>query len=302
MTLRFGIDLGGTKTEIVALREKDPQILYRKRIPTNRTYEGVIEGIKSLVEEAETELKEKGSVGLGIPGAICPARGVIKNANSTWLNDKPFDKDLELALNRPIKLANDADCLALSEATDGAGKEAEIVWAVILGTGAGSGIVAYKRLLQGANAICGEWGHNPLPLLTKEEAQNTPCYCGKAGCVETMLSGTGFEKDYFLETKEKKSAKEIVLEAENQDAKAQLVMTRYEDRLARAMAGVVNILDPHIIVLGGGMSNVDRLYDNVPKIWGKYISSQIILTKLKKAEHGDSSGVRGAAWLWNNQE
>ena len=300
MTLRLGVDLGGTKTEIIALRQDSEEPIIRRRIDTKPSYEGVIEGIKFLVDGVEAELGEKGTVGVGIPGAISPATGLVKNANSTWLIGHPLDKDLETALARPVRVANDADCLALSEATDGAGAGYDVVWAIILGTGAGSGIVAYKHLLQGPNAITGEWAHNPLPFLTEAEKQATPCYCGRAGCIEKMLSGTGLSADYERETGKKLKGAEIVKAAENGEQAAETVMQRYEDRLARATAGVINILDPHIVVLGGGVSNIGRLYEALPRLWPKYVFSDTVRTKLAKAKYGDSSGVRGAAWLWND--
>ncbi|MBP3403981.1 MAG: ROK family protein [Alphaproteobacteria bacterium] len=299
MTLRFGIDLGGTKTEIAALRQNSSEIIYKRRISTERTYEGVIRSICSLVSTAEKELNETGTVGIGLPGALSPATGLIKNANSTWLNGKPFDKDLVQAMGRPIRLANDADCLALSEATDGAGADKDIVWGVILGTGVGSGIVVNGRLLQGANAICGEWGHNPQPGLNSEESGNLPCYCGRNGCIETVLSGPALAKEYLRITGQAKSTPEIIDDMIKGDRTAEKIFQIYEDRLARATAAVINILDPHVIVLGGGMSNVDRLYTTLPKLWPKYVFSDTVLTQLKKAVYGDSSGVRGAAWLWN---
>lgn len=299
MTLRFGIDLGGTKTEIAALRQNNSEIIYRRRIPTERSYEGVIQSICSLVSTAEKELHETGTVGIGMPGAISPSTGLIKNANSTWLNGKPFDKDTAQALERPIRVANDADCLALSEATDGAGAGQSVVWAVILGTGVGSGIVVNTRLMQGANAICGEWGHNRLPELDERDAAEYPCYCGHSGCIETILSGPGFAKEYLRLTGKSKTAPEIIEDMNNGDSTAEKIFQTYEDRLAKATAAVINIIDPHVIVLGGGMSNIDRLYTTVPKLWPKYVFSDTVLTQLKKAVHGDSSGVRGAAWLWN---
>lgn len=299
MTLRFGIDMGGTKTELAALCEKTGDVIYRRRVPTERTYDGVIVSIKDLVMQAEAETKETGTVGIGIPGTISPQTGLVKNANTTWLIGKPLDKDLEAALNRPVKIANDADCLALSEATDGAGAGYDIVWAVILGTGAGSGIVVSRHLLQGPNAISGEWGHNPLPYLTPEEAERTPCYCGRHGCNETMVAGTGLMKDYQFETGVSKTAEEIIKDAENGDETAEKVIVRFEDRLARATAAVINILDPHIVVLGGGLSNMDRLYTSLPRLWPQYVFSDTVETKIARAKHGDSSGVRGAAWLWN---
>lgn len=299
MTIRFGVDLGGTKTEIAALSKETGEIILRRRVNTQRTYDGVIRTIKGLVETAEKEIGETGTVGIGIPGAISPKTGLIKNANSTWINGRPLDRDLSAALNRPVRLANDADCLALSEATDGAGAGFDIVWAVILGTGAGSGIVAFKHLITGPNAIGGEWGHNPLPYLTAEEHAATPCYCGRNGCNETLISGTGLMNDYRRETGLSKTGEEIAKAAENNDPAAEKVLTRYEDRLARATAAVINILDPHIVVLGGGVSKIDRLYTTLPVLWKKYVFSDFVETKLAKAKYGDSSGVRGAAWLWN---
>lgn len=300
MTLRLGVDLGGTKTEIIALRQNSEEVLIRRRISTMRTYEGVIRGIKELVDGAEAELGEKGTVGVGIPGAISPATGLVKNANSTWIIGHQLDKDLAEALGRPVRIKNDADCLALSEATDGAGAGYDSVWAVILGTGAGSGIVVRKRLLEGPNAIAGEWGHNALPYMTDQERKDNPCYCGRSGCIEKMVSGTGLMNDYERETGVRKTGAEIAEAAANGEEAAETVMQRYEDRLARATAGVINILDPHIVVLGGGVSNIDRLYDSLPRLWPKYVFSDTVRTKLAKAKYGDSSGVRGAAWLWND--
>lgn len=300
MTLRLGVDLGGTKTEIIALRQNSEDVLIRRRISTMRTYEGVIRGIKELVDGAEAELGEKGTVGVGIPGAISPATGLVKNANSTWIIGHQLDKDLAEALGRPVRIKNDADCLALSEATDGAGAGYDSVWAVILGTGAGSGIVVRKRLLEGPNAIAGEWGHNALPYMTDQERKDNPCYCGRSGCIEKMVSGTGLMNDYERETGVRKTGAEIAEAAANGEEAAETVMQRYEDRLARATAGVINILDPHIVVLGGGVSNIDRLYDSLPRLWPKYVFSDTVRTKLAKAKYGDSSGVRGAAWLWND--
>lgn len=298
MTLRFGIDLGGTKTEIAALSDETGEIVLRRRVATERSYDGVLRCIKGLVDSAESELGETGTVGVGMPGAISPATGLVKNANSVWLNGKPFDKDLCAALGRPVRVANDADCLALSEATDGAGAGHRVVWAVILGTGAGSGIVVDGKLVTGPNAIAGEWGHNPLPCMTPEEADAHPCYCGRKGCNETMISGSGFCADYAAETGMKLTGAEIVERAERGEPSALKVLERYEDRLARATAAVINILDPHVVVLGGGMSNIARLYDDLPVLWRKYVFSDAVYTKLVKAKYGDSSGVRGAAWLW----
>ena len=266
---------------------------------TEHTYEGVIRSICFLVSTAEKELNQTGSVGIGLPGALSPATGLIKNANATWLNGKAFDKDLSEAMGRPIRIANDADCFALSEATDGAGAGKDIVWGIILGTGVGSGIVVHGKLLQGANAICGEWGHNPQPGLDSDKATKLPCYCGHNGCIETVLSGPALAKEYFRITGKEKSSPEIIDAMNNGDLIATELFKTYEDCLARATAAVINIIDPHVIVLGGGMSNIDRLYTTLPQLWPKYVFSDTVLTQLKKAAYGDSSGVRGAAWLWN---
>lgn len=302
MVLRIGIDLGGTKTEIVALDGKSGKELFRKRLDTPyNDYDGTILTIKNLVDEAEKTLGEKATVGLGTPGAISPATGLMKNANSTWLIGKPFDKDLQIALNRPVKIANDADCFAISEAIDGAGKDFSTVWGVIIGTGSGSGIVVNKHLLSGPNAIAGEWAHNQLPWANDLEISTVgTCYCGKKGCIEQFISGTGLKKDYFRETGKQLKGHEIVALADNGDEKAKIVISRYEDRLARAMASVINILDPNVIVLGGGVSNYKRLYTSIPNLWGKYVFSDNVDTKLLPAKFGDASGVRGAAWLWND--
>jgi fructokinase len=276
--MRLGIDLGGTKTEIIALAD-DGHVLLRERVPTPRgDYAGTLATIAGLVRSAEEKIGADGtaaSVGVGIPGAESLATGLIKNANSTWLIGKPLRTDLETVLGRPVRLANDANCFALSEASDGAAAGAEVVFGVILGTGVGGGIVVHGRVLAGANAIAGEWGHNPLP---GDEIVRPRCYCGRYGCIETFLSGPALAADGG---------------AENEAA-----MTRYEQRLARALAQVINILDPDVIVLGGGVSNIDRLYDHVPRLWGEYVFSDAVATRLVKNQHGDSSGVRGAAWLW----
>lgn len=301
MVLRIGIDLGGTKTEVIALDGNTGEELFRKRVDTPYDdYAGTVRAIKDLVEETEATIGEKGTVGLGTPGAISPATGLMKNANSTWLIGKPFDKDLQEALNRPIKIANDADCLAVSEATDGAGAGFATVWAVIIGTGSGSGIVVNKTLVTGPNAIAGEWAHNQQPWASDEEIASVgPCYCGKNGCIEQFISGTGLKKDYFRATGNLLKGHEIVALADAGDEQAEACVSRYEDRLARAMASVINILDPHVVVLGGGVSNYKRLYTSIPKLWEKYVFSDTVSTKLLPAKFGDSSGIRGAAWLWN---
>ena len=293
--LRLGVDLGGTKIEIVALAEGGRQLL-RRRVPAPRgDYLATLTSIADLVRTAEGELREKGSVGIGIPGAESRATGLIKNANSTWLIGRPLRRDLEQALQREVRLANDANCFALSEATDGAAVGAEAVFGVILGTGVGGGIVVNGKVLAGANAIAGEWGHNRLP---GDESVWPECYCGRKGCVETFLSGPGMARDHAERNGEKLDPVEIATRAAAGDATCEATLRRYEARLARALAQVVNILDPDAIVLGGGLSNLDRLYTNVPNLWREHVFSDHVATRLVKNHHGDASGVRGAAWLW----
>ena len=296
--LRIGIDLGGTKTEIVALGDDGGERL-RRRIPSPRNdYQETVRAIAGLVQAAEAELGEQTSVGIGIPGAESRATGLVKNANSTWLIGKPLRRDLEAALGREVRLANDANCFALSEAVDGAAAGAEVVFGVILGTGVGGGIVAHGRVLGGINAIAGEWGHNPMP----GEHHTSACYCGRKGCVELYLSGPGLAADHARSNGLTGGAPiappEILARAQAGDADCEATLVRYEHRLARALAVVINILDPDAIVLGGGLSNLDRLYDNVPKLWERHVFSDRVETRLLKNRHGDSSGVRGAAWLW----
>lgn len=298
--LRIGVDLGGTKIEIIAL-DGDGTVLTRRRTSTPRDdYTATVDTIVSLVMTVESELARRGSVGVGIPGAISPATGLVKNANSTWLIGKPLDRDLAAALDRPVRLANDANCFAVSEATDGAAKGAEVVFGVIVGTGTGGGVVVHGRPLHGANAIGGEWGHNPLPWPRADELPGPACYCGHHGCIETWLSGPGFERDFQAATGLALSAAAIVRAAEEGDAQAEAALRRYEDRMARALASVINLLDPDVIVLGGGMSNIVRLYRNVPTLWGQYVFSDRVDTRLLPPAHGDASGVRGAAWLWSS--
>ncbi len=295
-TLRIGIDLGGTKTEAIALDRATGAELARRRVPTERgSYDGTIRIIRELVEGIEGTLGRTGTVGIGMPGTISPRSGLVKNANSTWLIGKPFDRDLAAALARPLRLANDADCFALSEATDGAGAGAATVFGVILGTGVGGGLVVGGHLVHGPNAIAGEWGHNPLPWPGDDELPGHYCYCGKTGCIETFLSGPALERDFGGGV----PAAEVVRLAEDGDDKAEGVLSRYEDRLARALASVINVVDPHVIVLGGGLGNVARLYRTVPRLWGEYVFSDTVDTRLVAPVHGDSSGVRGAAWLWD---
>jgi fructokinase len=297
MALAIGIDLGGTKIEVVAMDEAGRELIRRRRPTPRESYDGTIETIATMVEEAERELGQRGTVGVSHPGAISPATGLIKNANSTWLNGRPFDKDLATRLGRPVAFTNDANCLALSEATDGAGAGAETVFAVILGTGVGGGVVVHGRVLTGANAIAGEWGHNPLPWPRPEELPGPACYCGLKGCIETWLCGPGLAADHLRVTGEPLKAPEIVARAETGDPDATATLARYEDRLARGLATIINVLDPEVIVLAGGVSNVRRLYANVPPLWERYVFSDRIRTKLRPPVHGDSTGVRGAAWL-----
>ncbi|MBE0613064.1 MAG: ROK family protein [Burkholderiales bacterium] len=293
--MRLGIDLGGTKIEIAALAADGSQLL-RRRIATPRgDYPGTLAAIASLVQLAENELGRRGSVGIGIPGAESRVSGLVKNANSTWLIGRPLKHDLQELLQREVRLANDANCFALSEASDGAAAGCDVVFGVILGTGVGGGIVAHGKVLAGANAIAGEWGHNRLP---GDEAEWPPCYCGRNGCVETFLSGPAMCRDHLLSCGENLHPAEIAAQAAAGNAACEATLRRYEARLARALAVVINILDPGAIVLGGGLSNLDRLYANVPKLWSPQIFSDNVATRFLKSRHGDASGVRGAAWLW----
>ncbi len=299
--MRIGVDLGGTKIEAIALNS-DGEALLRRRIPTPRgDYEGTLRAITGLVQGIEEELGRRGSLGVGLPGALSPASGLVKNANSTWLIGRPFDRDLAQALARPVRLANDADCFALSEAVDGAGTGAEIVFGVILGTGVGGGIVVRQRPLRGPNAIAGEWGHNPLPWPRDEERPGPACYCGQRGCIETFLSGPGLTRDHAEgpgESGKDLTAETIVARAAAGDGPARAALDRYEDRLARALAHVINILDPDIVVLGGGLSNIAGLSQTLPARLSAHVFSDRVDTRIARARHGDSGGVRGAAWLW----
>jgi len=292
--VRIGVDLGGTKIEVVAFLENGREIV-RRRVETPRgDYDATLAAIVLLVLDVERTCARRGSVGVGIPGTISPATGLVKNANSTWLIGKPLADDLPRLLERPVRFANDANCFALSEATDGAAEGADVVFGVILGTGVGGGLVIDRQVVVGTNAIAGEWGHNPLPAPRDEERPGPPCYCGRRGCIETFLSGPALTADYDGVT----SADAIARLASDGDRLAEEALARYEDRLARALASVINLLDPDVIVLGGGLSNVDRLYASVPARWAPHVFSDRVVTKLVRAKHGDSSGVRGAAWLW----
>ncbi len=296
--MRIGIDVGGTKIEGIVL-DVGGNVLARRRIDTpSGDYARTVTEIATLVRALEAEQRGTGTVGVGTPGAISPATGLVKNANSTQLIGRPFQHDLEAALGREIRVANDANCFALSEAADGAGSGKPVVFGVIIGTGAGAGIVVHGHVLTGPNAIAGEWGHNAMPWPRPDESPGPACYCGKYGCLETFVSGPGLANDFHATSGRKLLPPQIIQAARSGDRHAQACVTRYEDRLARGLAQVINILDPDVIVLGGGMSNVGRLYDNVPGIWGRYVFSDRVDTELRPPVHGDSSGVRGAAWLW----
>lgn len=329
--MRLGIDFGGTKTEIIALDARNGKELYRHRIPTTKNdYKKTIKNFVSLIEGAEKSLGKKGTIGLAMPGSLSPSTGLVRNSNALWMNDQPLKKDLEAALGgREVRIENDANCFVVSEATDGAAKGKDVVFGVIIGTGCGGGFYINGRVVTGANAIGGEWGHNPLPfqrvyapnglenpftLSKHKEKKGRPVYvtddiawaeypgevsyCGRRGMLEEWISGTGFKMDYHRVTGEELSTHDIIENANRGEEKAVAALERYCDRLARGLAYVINMLDPHVIVLGGGMSNVEYLYKRVPEIWSEYIFSDVILTQLKPPRHGDSSGVRGAAWLW----
>lgn len=301
MTLRIGIDLGGTKTEVVAIDDISGKVLFKERRPTPKNYDGTIQNMADLVFAADEAIKEKASVGISMPGALSTETGLVKNANSTWIIGHPIDKDLAKIISRPVKVMNDANCLALSEAKAGAGKGADVVWAVIIGTGSGSGIYAFGNLINGRHAIGGEWAHSTLPFCTDlTEYAGHECYCGKTGCIETFVSGPALEKDYFKTTGKQEFCTNIAELANSGDSAAEEVMQRYEDRLARGFAGVINVLDPDVIVLGGGVSNIERLYKNLPALINKYAFSDFVDTPILKAEFGDSSGVFGAARLWQD--
>jgi fructokinase len=296
--LRIGIDLGGTKIEFVAL-ERDGREVHRHRVPTPREdYDGTVRAIKQGVESIERELKRNATVGVGIPGTISGITHTVKNANSTWMNGRPFDRDVSTALRREVRCANDANCLAVSEATDGAGAGKHLVFAVILGTGVGGGIAIDARVHNGRNGVGGEWGHTVLPWMRADEFPGPPCFCGHRGCIETWISGTGLEADYARATKMKLRGKDVIARCEDGEPDALACVQRYEDRLTRSLAQLVNILDPDVIVLGGGVSQVPRLYRNVPGQLKEFVFGREADTPIVVAKHGDASGVRGAAWLW----
>jgi fructokinase len=305
MTLRIGIDLGGTKIEGLALVNDVEKA--RVRVVTPRDdYVATLEAIVGVVERLETQTGATGSVGIGIPGTLSLATGLVKNSNSVWLTNQPLGEDLEKLLRRSVRIANDADCFAVSEAIDGAGIDARVVFGVILGTGVGGGVVVDGRPLDGPNSVAGEWGHNPLPYDEGDEWPGPTCYCGRHGCIETFLSGPGLAADYAKVAGRKNTPEAISMAAVAGEPVATAALQRYERRLARALASVINLLDPDLIVLGGGLSNLERLYDNIPVLWTPYVFGagveEPVRTRLVRARHGDASGVRGAAWLWNTRD
>jgi fructokinase len=297
--IRLGVDLGGTKIEVIALSKRGRELLRYRTATPQGDYRGTIETIAALVHRAEADLGRQATVGVGTPGAISPATGLLKNSNSVCLNGQPLLQDLEAVLNRQVRMANDANCFALSETVDGAAAGANVVFGVIVGTGTGGGVVVHGRVLTGPNAIAGEWGHNPLPWARGDEHPGPDCYCGKRGCIETFLSGPGMRRDHRRATGRDLNAPDVAARAAAGDAQCEETLQRYEDRMARSLSHVINVLDPEVIVLGGGMSNIDRLYRNVPRLWDRYVFSDRIATRLVPPEFGDASGVRGAAWLWD---
>lgn len=299
-TVRIGIDLGGTKIEIAALAP-DGSIRLRRRVPSSGNYHHILGEIVELVRSAEGELREQGTIGIGTPGTVSRATGRMKNANNVCLNGEPLLEDLELRLGHRVRIANDANCFALSEAVDGAAAGARTVFGVILGTGVGGGIIVDGTVIEGPNGITGEWGHNPLPAPTGDDFPQPPCYCGRAGCIETYLSGPGWAADYARHNpgdSPPPDAPRVLARARGGDKTAQRSLDLYCDRLARALGSVINLLDPDVIVLGGGLSNVDELYAEIPRRWDRYVFSDRVDTRLVRNRHGDSSGVRGAAFLW----
>jgi fructokinase len=309
--MRIGIDLGGTKIEGLALAA-DGRELARVRVATPRDdYDATLQAILQVVHALEAQTGQTATVGLGIPGALDPDSGLVKNANSTWLIGRPLSSDLDAALGRPVRIANDANCFVVSEAADGAAAGADVVFGVIVGTGTGAGVTVHGRLLMGRHAIAGEWGHNPLPWPDADEWPGPPCYCGRSGCIETFLSGPGLAADHRRSTGDALDALDIVRRAGAGEIAAHATLARYERRMAKALASIINVLDPDVIVLGGGMSNIDQVYRKVPQLWGDYVFGATgaageagsqpaarVRTHLVRAKHGDSSGVRGAAWLW----
>jgi len=296
--VRIGIDLGGTKIEIIALDDNGETVL-RRRIPTpSEDYSGAIRAIVELIRSAQSQIGALATVGIATPGALSTRTGLLRNSNSIVLNGKPLDRDISAALGQPVRLENDANCFAISEATDGAAAGGRVVFGVILGTGVGGGIVIDRRVLTGLNHIAGEWGHNPLPWPLESERPGHRCYCGKFGCVETFLSGAGLMREYFSRSQKELRAEEIAVAEQSDEPDAIQSLAAYKNRLARSLAAVINVVDPDIIVLGGGISNVQSLYPRLGDLIGEYAFSDGVATKVVRAAHGDSSGVRGAAWLW----
>ena len=296
--MRIGIDLGGTKIEGIVLDSVGAEVKRARIAAPHGDYSATLNAIAGLVEEIDPTPGNSTPVGIGIPGTVSPATGLVKNANSTWLIGHPFDLDLSKCLNRLVRVANDANCFAISEATDGAGRDRSVVFGVILGTGVGGGIVIDGTLVNGGNAIAGEWGHTPLPWMTSDEYPGPACYCGRQGCIESFVSGPGFERNFAQITRRALSAAEIVAAAEAGDVDATAALTRYEDQLSRSLTVLINIIDPDVIVLGGGLSKIARLYDNLPTRIAEHAFSDSIVTPIVPAVHGDAGGVRGAAWLW----
>ena len=296
--MRIGVDLGGTKIEMITLDDNGATLLRRRVQTPVGDYAGTVRTIAELVSGAQSQIGASATVGIATPGALSPQSGLLRNSNSVVLNGKPLDRDLANALGQPIRLENDANCLAISEAADGAGAGCQVVFGAILGTGVGGGIVIERQILTGLNRIGGEWGHNPLPWATESERPGHRCYCGKFGCIETFLSGAGLAREYFLLSQKELPAEQIAAAQQSGEPDAVRSLATYKHRLARSLAALINILDPDVIVLGGGISNIDALYDGLPELIGRHAFSDGIRTRVVRAAHGDSSGVRGAAWLW----
>jgi len=296
--MRIGIDLGGTKIEGIVLGDDGSEVARARTAAPQGSYTATLDAIAALVGRIDPTPELATPVGIGIPGTVSPATGLVKNANSTWLIGHPFDRDLAARLHRPVRVANDANCFAISEATDGAGRGARVVFGVIVGTGVGGGIVVDGSLVTGSNAIAGEWGHTPLPWMTADEHPGPACYCGRRGCIESFVSGPAFEAAFLQDTGRALRAADIVAASGQGDAEAENALTRLEDRLGRALTVLINIVDPDVIVIGGGLSNITRLYENLPGQIATYAFSDSITTPVVQAHHGDSGGVRGAAWLW----
>ena len=297
--MRIGIDLGGTKIEGIAIDAGGGERLRRRIAAPRGDYQRTLDAVVGLVRDIEREIGERATIGVGIPGTISPSTGLVRNANSTWLIGEPLADDLPRLLDRPVRFANDANCFALSEASDGAAAGADVVFGVIVGTGCGGGVVVRGAVLAGANGVAGEWGHNPMPAPREGEWPGPPCYCGRRGCIEQFLSGPALSRDYRDAGGAAVTAAEVAARAAAGEAAADAALSRYEERMARALGSVINLLDPDVIVLGGGLSNIERLYARVPQEWAPYVFSDRIETRLVRARHGDSSGVRGAAWLWD---